>query len=87
MQTYAGVSDWWIRKAHPTIAAEMLEQDLHRRLSRFRIRIPYWRSGREVDAKEAYCCPYRTARDHLLIEIRESGPLYAEIAVQVARGP
>lgn len=77
---YAGAYDWRLRIYHSTIAAEMFEHDVRRRLARHQINLTYMRYGRETRAQEVYRCAYRTAKKHLEAELAESFSHYLTIA-------
>ena len=77
---YAGACDWKLRIYHATIAAEMFEHDLRRRLARHQVRITYMRYGQEIRAQEVYRCSYRTAKKHLEAELAASFSPYLAIA-------
>jgi hypothetical protein len=71
-----------MRIHHFTVAAEMFEHDVSKRLSRFRIDAPYWRYQRETSTREVYECSFRTARRHFEAELGASAVHYLEIEKQ-----
>jgi hypothetical protein len=77
---YAGAYDWRLRIYHSTIAAEMFEHDVRRRLAPHQLDTTYFRYGRETRAQEVYRCTYRTAKKHLEAELAESFSHYLTIA-------
>jgi hypothetical protein len=80
--TWAGASDWRMRIYHHTIAAEMLEHDISKRLASFRVDAPYWRYQRETSTREVYRCSLRTAKRHFEAELGASAAHYLGIELQ-----
>jgi hypothetical protein len=70
--TWAGASDWRMRHSFYTIAAEMFENAVGNRLSKFRCETTYWRYNRETTTREVFECSYQTAKRHFDAEFRAS---------------
>jgi hypothetical protein len=79
---WAGTSDWRMRAYYETLAAEMLEHDISKRLLRFQVETEYKRYGRDTYTREVFACSYRTAKKHFDEEIRSSETHYRELEEQ-----
>lgn len=80
--TWAGASDWRMKLFHYTIAAEMFEYEVSKRLAAFRVVTSYWRYWRETSTREVYRCAYRTAKRHFEAELGLSAVHYLKIEMQ-----
>lgn len=71
-----------MRLYHLSIAAEMLEHDISKRLWKFRKVTPFQRYGRNTVTGEVFQCCYRTAKRHFENEINGSAVHYSNIELQ-----